>query len=114
MTVNARTMERIFAILAPFLRCMPIVTERWRAFQPRMKRGTRIDGSAPARARSRDQDNPMPEKIGQYTVISQIGRGGMGVVYKARDESLNRFVAIKVLNEQLTEDSTFLQRFVRE
>ena len=56
----------------------------------------------------------MPEKIGQYTVVSQIGRGGMGVVYKARDESLNRFVAIKVLTEQLTEDSTFLQRFVRE
>jgi serine/threonine protein kinase len=56
----------------------------------------------------------MPEKIGQYTVVSQIGRGGMGVVYKARDESLNRFVAIKVLNEQLTEDATFLQRFVRE
>ena len=56
----------------------------------------------------------MPEKIGQYTVVSQIGRGGMGIVYKARDESLNRFVAIKVLTEQLTEDSTFLQRFVRE
>ena len=56
----------------------------------------------------------MPEKIGPYTVVSQIGRGGMGVVYKARDESLNRFVAIKVLNDQLTEDSIFLQRFVRE
>jgi serine/threonine-protein kinase len=56
----------------------------------------------------------MPEKIGQYTVVSQIGRGGMGIVYKARDESLNRFVAIKILGEQLTEDATFLQRFVRE
>jgi serine/threonine protein kinase len=56
----------------------------------------------------------MPEKIGQYTVVSQIGRGGMGIVYKARDASLNRFVAIKILGEQLTEDATFLQRFVRE
>ncbi len=56
----------------------------------------------------------MPEKIGQYTVVSQIGRGGMGIVYKARDESLNRFVAIKVLSEQLIEDPTVRQRFVRE
>ncbi len=56
----------------------------------------------------------MPEKIGQYTVVSQIGRGGMGIVYKARDESLNRFVAIKVLTEQLLEDATVRQRFVRE
>jgi eukaryotic-like serine/threonine-protein kinase len=56
----------------------------------------------------------MPEKIGQYTVVSQIGRGGMGIVYKAHDESLNRFVAIKVLSEHLIEDSTVRQRFVRE
>ena len=56
----------------------------------------------------------MPEKIGHYTIVSQLGRGGMGVVYKAHEESLNRFVAIKVLTEGLTEDQTFLQRFVRE
>ena len=56
----------------------------------------------------------MPEKIGPYKVVSQLGRGGMGVVYKGRDEALNRFVAIKVLTENLTEDPTFLQRFVRE
>jgi len=56
----------------------------------------------------------MPEKIGHYTIVSQLGRGGMGVVYKAHEEALNRFVAIKVLTEGLTEDPTFLQRFVRE
>lgn len=56
----------------------------------------------------------MPEKIGPYSIVSQLGRGGMGVVYKGRDESLNRFVAIKVLTENLSEDPTFLQRFIRE
>jgi eukaryotic-like serine/threonine-protein kinase len=56
----------------------------------------------------------MREKIGHYTIVSELGRGGMGIVYKAHEESLNRFVAIKVLTEKLTEDDTFLQRFVRE
>src|SRR3954465_12178300 len=56
----------------------------------------------------------MPDKIGHYTIVSQLGRGGMGVVYKAHEESLNRFVSIKVLTEGLTEDQTFLQGFGRE
>jgi predicted Ser/Thr protein kinase len=56
----------------------------------------------------------MPEKIGHYTIVSQLGRGGMGVVYKAHEESLNRFVAIKVLGDHLANDEAFLSRFVRE
>lgn len=56
----------------------------------------------------------MPEKIGHYTILSQLGRGGMGVVFKAHEESLNRFVAIKVLGEHLAEDEAFLARFIRE
>jgi eukaryotic-like serine/threonine-protein kinase len=56
----------------------------------------------------------MPDKIGHYTIVSQLGRGGMGVVYKAHEESLNRYVAIKVLGEHLAGDEAFLTRFVRE
>lgn len=55
-----------------------------------------------------------PLKIGHYTIVSELGRGGMGVVYKAHEESLNRFVAIKVLGEHLCTDPTFVARFVRE
>ncbi|MBW3671519.1 MAG: protein kinase [Acidobacteria bacterium] len=56
----------------------------------------------------------MSEKIGHYTIVSKLGRGGMGVVYKAHEESLNRYVAIKLLGEHLIEDEQFLARFIRE
>jgi serine/threonine protein kinase/beta-lactam-binding protein with PASTA domain len=51
---------------------------------------------------------------GRYEVISRVGGGGMAVVYKARDVLLNRHVAIKVLNESLSNDSEFVRRFSRE
>lgn len=56
----------------------------------------------------------MLERIGNYKVVSELGRGGMGVVLKAYDETLKRHVAIKVLSEELTRDATFTARFIRE
>ena len=56
----------------------------------------------------------MVERIGHYRIVAELGRGGMGVVYKAHEESLNRFVAIKVLGEHLMEDPTQVARFIRE
>lgn len=56
----------------------------------------------------------MEEKIGHYQIVGELGRGGMGVVYKAHEESLNRFVALKVLGEHLIENPEYLKRFLQE
>src|SRR3954462_6158583 len=50
----------------------------------------------------------------QYEVESEIGRGGMSVVYRARDRRLNRPVAIKVLPPELAHDPAIRTRFTRE
>jgi eukaryotic-like serine/threonine-protein kinase len=55
-----------------------------------------------------------PSKIGKYDVIDIIGRGGMGVVYQAKDPYLDRLVAIKMMNVDVHENTDFLERFYRE
>ena len=52
--------------------------------------------------------------LGTYEVLAQIGSGGMGEVYRARDTRLDRLVAIKVLPPALAENPDFLARFQRE
>jgi serine/threonine protein kinase len=53
-------------------------------------------------------------RLGPYEILSPLGAGGMGEVYRARDTRLNREVAIKVLPEKLAADSAALARFERE
>ena len=57
---------------------------------------------------------PAPERIADYRILREIGRGGMGVVYEAKQKSLNRRVALKVLSTALGLSTKAIKRFKRE
>ena len=75
------------------------VLEQLRAYQDMLPRG---------------EDGPSISTLGDYSIVRQVGRGGMGIVYEAWQNSINRRVALKVLPAGVAADSRTMSRFVRE
>jgi serine/threonine protein kinase len=65
--------------------------------------------------KSGDRDPLVGKRLGdRYEIVSVIGRGGMGVVYKARQEQMDKLMAIKMLHSHMVSDSEAVKRFYRE
>lgn len=72
------------------------------------------DASKAPKSQAGDSPESSPEQLGGYELLKQLGAGGMGTVYLARQMSLHRFVALKVIHANWGRDPIFLARFLRE
>ncbi len=76
--------------------------------------GPRWAGPGEPRVSPRHDGDRVPERLGDFRIIREVGRGGMGVVYEAAQESLGRRVALKVLYRSSLDRPSALKRFRRE
>ncbi|NUM35437.1 MAG: protein kinase [Candidatus Brocadiae bacterium] len=60
------------------------------------------------------QDPLISKELAGYLILERLGKGGMGIVYKAKQLSLQRDVALKILSPKASDDQAFIQRFIEE
>jgi serine/threonine protein kinase len=60
------------------------------------------------------RESPIGRTLNHYAIVSKMGEGAMGVVYRARDERLGRFVALKIISTDRADDEQRARRFVQE
>lgn len=75
--------------------------------------GADLAETAAAKPQAKTPDT-IPRRLGGYKIDGQLGQGGMGTVFRAKQVSLDRDVALKVLKPSLTKNPSFVSRFVRE
>jgi serine/threonine protein kinase/Flp pilus assembly protein TadD len=101
--------------LSEYVRKYPEVADRIRAVFPTLVAMEELGSVDSTRRGSRaEHEASIPQQLGDYVILREIARGGMGIVYEAVQQSLGRHVALKVLPSATGHDVHRLERFQRE
>jgi len=96
-------------------RKVQLVDLNYRDVEERLRECAKFEGQSKVDTKAQGISAPSEsEAAKRYTINQEIGRGGMGVVYKARDNNLNRVIALKLLPKNISDNPKVIKRFAAE